>query len=213
MGSNSYGKLTAGLRDTPDAIVLLDEIEKANPEVHKKFLTAWNDGFVTEASDGRPISTTRAIFMLTTNAASDILEDTRKQNANDHDALRRNATNALRDAGFAPKVLNRIDRIFIFSKLYGLDVARVTALEIEQMVRGYGLEVADQGIDPELLFKMMQRQDALAEAASSRDLVRSIEESIADSLITARQEGARCIALVESGQGVVAIPVEPPAET
>ncbi|OLP49879.1 Clp protease [Allorhizobium taibaishanense] len=208
VGSNSYGKLTAGLRDTPDAVVLLDEIEKAHPEVHKKFLTSWNDGFVTEASDGRPISTTRAIFMLTTNAASDDLEDVRKQDGTDQDALRRNATTALRDAGFAPEVLNRIDRILIFSKLYGLDVARVTALEIEQMVRSYGLEVADQGIDPELLFKMMQRQETLAEAASSRDIVRSIEESIADSLITARQDGARCVALIESGEGVIAMPVE-----
>jgi hypothetical protein len=61
VGSTSYGKLTAGLRDTPDAVVLLDEFEKAHADVHKNFLTAWNDGFVTEASDGRQISTTRAL--------------------------------------------------------------------------------------------------------------------------------------------------------
>src|SRR5262249_52669778 len=74
-GSTSYGKLTAGLRDTPDAVVLLDEFEKAHADVHKNFLTAWNDGFVTEASDGRQISTTRALFVLTTNAAVDALAD------------------------------------------------------------------------------------------------------------------------------------------
>src|SRR5262249_61683140 len=75
VGSTSYGKLTAGLRDTPDAVVLLDEFEKAHADVHKNFLTAWNDGFVTEASDGRQISTTRALFVLTTNAAVDALAD------------------------------------------------------------------------------------------------------------------------------------------
>ena len=43
VGSTTYGKLTAGLRDTPDAVVLLDEFEKAHPDVHKNFLTDWND--------------------------------------------------------------------------------------------------------------------------------------------------------------------------
>jgi ATP-dependent Clp protease ATP-binding subunit ClpE len=63
VGSTTYGKLTAGLRDTPDAVVLLDEFEKAHPDVHKNFLTAWNDGFVTETSDGRQISTTRSLLV------------------------------------------------------------------------------------------------------------------------------------------------------
>lgn len=149
IGSTSYGKLTAGLRDMPDAVVLLDEIEKADPEVHKKFLTAWNDGFITEASDGRQVSTTRAIFMLTTNAASDTLEDLRRQFVQDPDEMRQAASQTLKDAGFAPEVLNRIDRIFVFARLAGLDIARVTALEIERMIEGYGLSVSDQGIDPE----------------------------------------------------------------
>ncbi len=74
VGSDTSGKLTGALRDTPDAVVLLDEFEKAHPEVHKNFLTAWNDGFITEASDGKQISTTGSIFVLTTNAATDALQ-------------------------------------------------------------------------------------------------------------------------------------------
>lgn len=54
----------------PNAVVLLDEFEKAHPDVHKRFLTAWNDGFITETSDGAKIATDEAIFILTTNAAS-----------------------------------------------------------------------------------------------------------------------------------------------
>lgn len=211
VGSDSYGKLTSGLRDTPDAVVLLDEIEKADPEVHKKFLTAWNDGFVTEASDGKQISTTRAVFVLTTNAALDALEGIRRQYSSDPDEMRRAATATLKEAGFAPEVLNRIDRIFVFSRLEGLDVARVTALEIERMIHGYGLAIGKQGIDPELLYGMMRRQERLADAGSSRDLVRAIEEAIADSLISAKQQGAKCVALIEEDGGVVARPVECPA--
>jgi len=55
-------------RDTPDCVVLLDEFEKAHPEV--RFLTACNDGFVTEVSDAARVPTNEAIFILTTNAAS-----------------------------------------------------------------------------------------------------------------------------------------------
>jgi ATP-dependent Clp protease ATP-binding subunit ClpA len=213
VGSQSYGSLTAALRDTPDAVVLLDEIEKAHSDVHKKFLTAWNDGFITESSDGKQISTTRAIFVLTTNAAVDTLAELSKQYANDPDTLRSSAVSALRNAGFAPEVLNRIDRIFVFEPLSGLDIARVAALEIERMIAGYGLTVTEGGIDPEVLFELMTRQKKMGPSASSRDLTRAIEESIADSLIAAKQKGATAVSLVQSENGVVAQVAESAANT
>jgi ATP-dependent Clp protease ATP-binding subunit ClpA len=206
VGSDSYGKLTAGLRDSPDAVVLLDEFEKAHPDVHKNFLTAWNDGFVTEASDGKHIPTSKALFVATTNAATEPLRALAVTYANQPEELRRASVGALRESGFAPEVLNRIDRILIFKPLAGLDIARVAALEIESMIKGYGLDVADGGIDPELLFDMMQRQDRLGAGASSRDLVRAIEESIGDSLIDAKQRGYRRVALTSSEGRVIATP-------
>jgi ATP-dependent Clp protease ATP-binding subunit ClpA len=204
VGSNTYGKLTAALRDTPDSVVLLDEIEKAHPEIHKNFLTAWNDGFVTEASDGKQISTVRAIFILTTNAATDDLQTLSVTFANDADELRRASTNALREAGFAPEVLNRIDRIFVFKPLSGLDVARVAALEIEAMIKSYGLDVAEAGIDPDILVDMMRRQQRIGAGASSRDLVRAVEESLADTLIDAKRQGHSKVALVSAEGKVIA---------
>ncbi len=206
VGSDTYGKLTASLRACPDAIVLLDEFEKAHPEVHKKFLTAWNDGFVTESSDGRAISTTRAIFMLTTNASTDALTEIAHQYRGNPDEIRRASVEALRVAHFAPEVLNRIDRIFVFQVLHGLDVARVAALEIETMVRGYGLEVAEGGIDPQLLFTMVRRQERLGSSASSRDLVRAIEDAISDSLIEARQRSVKHVILIQRDDRIVAEP-------
>jgi ATP-dependent Clp protease ATP-binding subunit ClpA len=202
VGSQEYGKLTSGLREHPDSVVLLDEFEKAHSDVHKNFLTAWNDGFITEKSDGKQISTTRAIFVLTTNAAVDTLAELSRTYAGNADELRRTAVSTLRDAGFAPEVLNRIDRIFVFSPLSGLDIARVAALEIERMISGYGLTVAEGGIDPEILLDLMGRQERLGNSASSRDLTRSIEESIADSLITVKQMGATAVTLVQTENGV-----------
>ena len=204
VGSDAYGKLTAGLRDAPDAVILLDEIEKAHSDVQKNFLTAWNDGFVTEASDGKQISTTQAIFILTTNAATDALQSLADLYANDPDELRRTSTNALRESGFAPEIINRLDRIFVFRPLSGLDVARVTALEIEAMIKSYGLDVSLGGIDPELLFDMMRRQGRLGTGASARDLVRIAEESIADTLIEAKQKGYARVSLVAVDGRVIA---------
>lgn len=212
IGSTSYGKLTAGLRDAPNAVVLLDEFEKAHPDVHKNFLTAWNDGFITEASDGRQISTTRAIFVLTTNAAVDDLANANRRYRSDPEELRRAADTALRGAGFAPEVLNRIDRIFIFEPLSGLDIARVAALEIESMIQGYGLEISVGGINPQILLDLVDRYRQPGRAASARDLVRSIEESIADTLIEAKRKGAHRIALVErEGRVCAEIAREPTA--
>lgn len=201
VGSDSYGKLTAGLRDHPTAVVLLDEIEKAHPEVLKGFLTAWNDGFVTEASDGKQISSAQAIFILTSNAATDALATLQRDLANDADALRHASVNAMREHGFAPEVLSRIDRIFVFAQLGGLDVARVCALEMEAMIQGYGMRVADGGVDPEIIVQLMQRYRRLGGSASSRDVVRALEESIADTLIQARQRGYTVIELrIEDGR-------------
>lgn len=195
VGSDSYGKLTAGLRDFPESVVLLDEIEKAHPEVLKGFLTAWNDGFVTEASDGKHISSNRAVFVLTSNAATDALAQASKEHASDQDALRQVSVNILNEVGFAPEVLNRIDRIFVFKPLAGLDIARVCALEMEAMIQGYGLAVVEGGIAPEIIVLLMQRFKKLGTQASSRDLVRAVEESIADSLIQAKQSGFDAISL------------------
>ncbi|WP_446808174.1 AAA family ATPase [Methylomonas sp. 2BW1-5-20] len=195
VGSDSYGKLTAGLRDTPNAVVLLDEIEKAHPDVLKAFLTAWNDGFVTERSDSRQISTTSAIFVLTSNAATDRLTELADTYAQDPDTMRVTAVEALREAQFAPEVLNRLDRIFVFRPLQGLDVARVAALEIEDMIRGYGLEIVEQGIEPQIILTLMARYRKLGKNSSSRDLVRAIEEQLADSLIEAKKQGVARIEL------------------
>jgi ATP-dependent Clp protease ATP-binding subunit ClpA len=189
VGSDSYGKLTAGLQDSPNAVVLLDEIEKAHPDVLKAFLTAWNDGFITERSDSNQISTTSAIFILTSNAGTQRLSEIAEQYAQEPDAMREAAVNTLREAQFAPEVLNRIDRIFVFRPFKGLDIARVTALEIEDMIHGYGLVVADQGIDPKIILALMSRYQKLGKLGSSRDLIRAIEEQLADSLIDAKKAG------------------------
>lgn len=194
-GSDTYGKLTAGLRDSPDAVVLLDEIEKAHPEILKSFLAAWNDGFITERSDSKQISATSAIFILTSNAATDRLAELFDTCASDPYARRAAALSALREAKFAPEVLNRIERFFVFRQLERLDVARIAALEIEAMIGKYDLKIADRGIDPEILLQLLLRSKKQVTTSSARDLVCAIEEKLADTLSDAKKKGHDTIKL------------------
>lgn len=201
IGSNSYGALTAALRDKPESIVLLDEFEKAHPEVHKRFLTAWNDGFITEVSDGARISTKDTIFVLTTNAASRRVGELAESHKGSLDELSLAIKSALLDAQFAPEVLSRIDEVFAFRPLRGLDVARVVALEIEKLVHQYDLALDGGGIDPTILLDGIQRFGDKVQGGV-RQIARDLEREITDGIIDAKTDGANSIRLVAVGDRI-----------
>jgi ATP-dependent Clp protease ATP-binding subunit ClpA len=206
IGSTSYGALTAALRDVPNAVVLLDEFEKAHPEVHKRFLTAWNDGFVTELSDGAKLPTNEAIFILTTNAASRRIGEMASQHSGPREELDRMVKSALADAQFAPEVLSRIDEVFAFRDLKGLDIARVVALEIEALAQQFGLEIAAGGIEPRILLSAIDTLSKQQPAGGVRDIARTIEKQITDGLIDAKAAKARRIRLQADGERIRVVP-------
>lgn len=207
VGSTSYGALTAALRDQPESIVLLDEFEKAHSDVHKRFLTAWNDGFITEVSDGARVSTVDTIFILTTNAASRRIGELAQAHKGPLEDLSLVIKSALADAQFAPEVLSRIDEVFAFRPLRGLDVARVVALEMERLVHQYGLEVADGGIDPVILLSSIAKFGDNVQGGV-RDMTRALERQITDSVIDVKTKGATKIRLRARGATVYAEAVE-----
>ena len=206
IGSTSYGALTAALRDVPSAVVLLDEFEKAHPEVHKRFLTAWNDGFITELSDGAKLPTNEAIFILTTNAASRRIGELASQHSGPREELDRIVKSALADAQFAPEVLSRIDEVFAFRDLKGLDIARVVALEIEALAQQFGLEIATGGIEPRILLSAIDTLSKQQPAGGVRDIARTIEKQITDGLIDAKGEKAKRIRLQADGERIRVVP-------
>jgi len=208
VGSTSYGALTAALRDAPESVVLLDEFEKAHPDVHKRFLTAWNDGFITEVSDGARVSTSDAIFILTTNAAARRIGDIASDGGLSADEIARLSKAALADAQFAPEVLSRIDEVFAFRPLQGLDIARVVALEIEALAQQFGLDIADGGIEPQILLDAVE---ALSKHMHGgvRDIAREIERQVTDGLIEARSQGATRVRLVSDQAVTKVVAVDP----
>jgi ATP-dependent Clp protease ATP-binding subunit ClpA len=206
-GSTSYGQVTGMLRDVPNSIMLLDEFEKAHPDSHKRFLTAWNDGFVTEVSDGAKIPTNETIFILTTNAASRRIGEMARDHKGGQDELDRMVKSTLADANFAPEVLSRIDNVFAFREMKGLDIARIVALEIEAKTREYKLEIADGGIDAQILLAAIDRVTDEGAKGGVRDIARAIEDKIADGLLDAKSDGAKLVRLEADGDDVIVIPV------
>jgi ATP-dependent Clp protease ATP-binding subunit ClpA len=210
IGSSSYGAITAALRDLPDSIVLLDEFEKAHPEVHRRFLTAWNDGFITESSDGTKVPTSQAIFVLTTNAAAQRIGDLAKNFAGEPEELDLLVKSVLKDAQFAPELLSRIDEIFVFRPLEGLDIARVVALEMEKIASQYGLKISEGGIDPHVLVETIDEIGSRV-GGGVRDITRIIERRITDGLIDARAVGATSVSIAKDGAHISVIGVGGPA--
>jgi ATP-dependent Clp protease ATP-binding subunit ClpA len=210
VGSSSYGMVTAALRDVPNSVMLLDEFEKAHPDVHKRFLTAWNDGFVTETSDGAKIATNETIFILTTNAAARRIGELARDHQGTIDELSRLVKSTLADAQFAPEVLSRIDEVFAFREMKGLDIARVVALEIEGLTQQFGLEIAEGGIDPEILLGSIDTITKQGMEGGVREISRTIEKQITDGLIDAKADGATHVQPLADGDQVRVIPVDGP---
>ncbi|MCB1520794.1 MAG: ATP-dependent Clp protease ATP-binding subunit [Hyphomicrobiaceae bacterium] len=205
------GALSKALRDVPDSIILLDEFEKAHRDIHLRFLSAWNDGFITDLHDGLKYSTKDAIFVLTVNAGSRQIAEKARDKSVSQDDLNKFARNALQDAQFAPEILSRIDDVFAFRELEGLDIARVVALEIQKKAREYGLEIAGKGIDPKILLGAIEEFTKNKPDGGVREIARHLEEKIADGLINAKSSGARKVLFEADGADVVVHAARDPA--
>ncbi|MEZ5786962.1 MAG: AAA family ATPase, partial [Xanthobacteraceae bacterium] len=201
------GTLTSGLRDVPDSVVLLDEFEKAHRDVHKRFLSAWNDGFITDLRSGEKIPTNKAIFILTTNAACKRIGELARDHTGSLEELDRMVKSTLADVHFVPEVLSRIDEVFAFREMQGLDIARVVALLIEDETQQLGLEIAEGGIDATILLDAIEKITKVGMEGGVRVIRRQIEKQITDGLIDAKADGAKKVRLEADGDRVRVIPV------
>jgi ATP-dependent Clp protease ATP-binding subunit ClpA len=204
-GSDHFGELTAALRAKSDRVILLDEFEKAHVEVQRKFLTAWNDGFVTEASTGEKVSTVNAVFVLTTNAAANQIRELTNQHEGDRVALSRACKAALRSS-FPPEVMSRIDYVFPFVPLGDLDLADVIALHLASEVKGYGLEM--DYIEPQVLVKSVRL--ARKNGDDAREVVLAIERQLSEQILQLKAGGATRVRIVDTGDDVAVEAVDPP---
>ena len=138
VGYDEGGQLTEAVRRKPYSVVLLDEIEKAHPEVFNILLQVLEDGRLTD-SKGRTVNMRNTIIIMTSNiGAPHILERSRDvDDANREDryeAIRREVLGMLRQQ-LRPEFLNRIDETIVFHSLSLADITRIVDLQLELVQR------------------------------------------------------------------------------
>jgi ATP-dependent Clp protease ATP-binding subunit ClpB len=139
VGYEEGGQLTEAVRRRPYAVVLLDEIEKAHPDVFNTLLQIMDDGRLTDGQ-GRTVSFTNTVLIMTSNVGSDRIV------AESVDEKIREQIEEVLAATFKPEFLNRIDDTVIFHRLSKEDIGRIVELQVSQLVG----RVAERGIEIEL---------------------------------------------------------------
>jgi len=186
VGYEEGGQLTEKIRRRPYSIVLLDEIEKAHPDVFHLLLQVLDDGLLTD-SFGRKVDFKNAIVIMTSNIGSRQLKDfgqgvgfaTAAKQAASSDHARSVIENALKKS-FAPEFLNRIDDVVIFDSLEREDIHKIIDIELSHLYErikglGYQIVVTDKAKD----FICEKGWDA---QFGARPLKRAIQKYIEDAL-------------------------------
>ena len=139
VGYEEGGQLTEAVRRRPYAVVLLDEIEKAHPDVFNTLLQIMDDGRLTDGQ-GRTVSFTNTVLIMTSNVGSDRIV------GESVDEKIREQIEEVLAATFKPEFLNRIDDTVIFHRLSKEDIGRIVELQVDQLVG----RVRERGIEVEL---------------------------------------------------------------
>ncbi len=178
VGYDEGGQLTEAVRRRPYAVVLFDEIEKANPEVFNVLLQLLDDGRLTDGH-GRTVDFRNAVVIMTSNLGNELWLSNGHGGATPK--VSRDQINHVLQAHFRPEFLNRIDEVVVFHPLEKGDLVQIVDIQLGRLAalladKGYRLEVskaakeylADVGYDPDFgarpLKRAIQRemQDALA---------------------------------------------------
>ncbi|MFC1630097.1 ATP-dependent Clp protease ATP-binding subunit [Patescibacteria group bacterium] len=146
VGHEEGGQLTEKIRRRPYSVILLDEIEKAHPEVFNILLQILEDGILTDAK-GRTASFKNAILIMTSNIGSDHIVKMGKlgfdtgAGSSQKENLKEKVMGALKE-NFRPEFLNRVDEIIIFNYLGKTEIKKIVELELQKVA----LRLAEKGV-------------------------------------------------------------------
>lgn len=176
VGYEEAGQLTERVRRNPYSLILLDEIEKADPSVMNLFLQILDDGRLTD-SQGRTVSFKDTIIIMTSNAGQGIKQTSvgfAAENSSEHPDSARNSMSQF----FKPEFLNRLDDVIEFNELSKEDLIKIVNLmlnEVNSMVKNQGMQITVTDDAKEKLV-----EDGYNPAMGARPLRRIIQEEIED---------------------------------
>ena len=194
VGYEEGGQLTEKVRRKPYAVILLDEIEKAHPDVFNMLLQVLDDGFLTD-SLGRKVDFRNTIIIMTSNIGARQIKDfgqgvgfgTAARKAQEGDFQKGVIEKALKKA-FAPEFLNRIDDVVVFNSLDRADINSIIDIELRSVIKrikslGYELTltkkaktfIADKGFDKDFGARPLKRA-----------IQKYIEDKLAEEIVNSR---------------------------
>lgn len=217
VGYEEGGQLTEKVRRKPYCVVLLDEIEKAHPDVFNMMLQVLDDGYLTD-SLGRKIDFKNTIIIMTSNVGARQLKDfgqgvgfgTAAKVAQAEDHSKGVIENALKKT-FAPEFLNRIDDVIVFNSLEKDDINLIIEIELKKLYTrvkdlGYTLTltdkaktfIADKGFDKQFGARPLKRA-----------IQKYVEDALAEEIITAKiNVGDEILMDIEEGAAELSIHVQ-----
>ncbi|PZT72701.1 MULTISPECIES: ATP-dependent chaperone ClpB [unclassified Streptomyces] len=174
VGYEEGGQLTEAVRRRPYTVVLLDEVEKAHPEVFDILLQVLDDGRLTDGQ-GRTVDFRNTILILTSNLGSQYLTDPLSK----PEEKKRQVLEVVR-ASFKPEFLNRLDDLVVFSALSGDELAHIAGLQIDRLAKRLADRRLTLDVTPEALAWLAEEGNDPAYGA--RPLRRLIQTAIGDRL-------------------------------
>ena len=214
VGYEEGGQLTEKVRRKPYSVVLLDEIEKAHPDVFNILLQVLDDGILTDGL-GRRVDFRNTIIIMTSNIGVRDLKDfgagigfnTQTRKENEDNVIKDTIQRALKKT-FSPEFLNRLDDVIIFNTLGREDIHKIIDITLKKLLNrieemGYKIELtekakdflADKGFDPQYGARPLNRaiQKYLEDQIAEELLKGHINEG--DTLLADHEEGAEMLTL------------------
>lgn len=196
VGYDEGGQLTEAVRRKPYSVVLLDEIEKAHPEVFNILLQVLEDGRLTD-SKGRTVDFRNTVLIMTSNVGADTIRkgislgfstsDSQEASLNEYELMKKRVTDELKRS-FRPEFLNRIDEIIVFHQLTKPEIRLIVDLMVRQLaqrLQEYGLNISLTDAAKDLL-----AEEGYDPTFGARPLRRAIQRRIEDELSERMLEGA-----------------------
>ncbi|GEK07917.1 ATP-dependent chaperone ClpB [Pseudoalteromonas sp. McH1-7] len=148
VGYEEGGYLTEAVRRRPYSVVLLDEVEKAHPDVFNILLQVLDDGRLTDGQ-GRTVDFKNSVIIMTSNLGSDVIQE--QAGSNDYAALKERVMAVLANQ-FRPEFINRIDETVVFHPLVNEHIKEIASIQLARLSqrltqRGFVLELSDAALD------------------------------------------------------------------
>jgi ATP-dependent Clp protease ATP-binding subunit ClpA len=165
--------------ENPFSMVLLDEFEKAHPQVLDLFLQIFDEGVLTD-NRGRKISFKNTIIIATSNAGSEFIREKFKEGKSVLDVKSQLVDKVLQENSFKPELINRFDDVIIFSPLTNEDVVKVAKLFLKEVIEKIGeqqITVSYEQNVPDFI-----AQNSYSVEFGARNIRRFIEQAIENQL-------------------------------